>query len=199
MIKSKGIRILCYIVMGITYFLAVILVICGCVALIEEKFGFGIVLILIGIIIPLTVTLSLYSVYALSLIESHTSKLNDNIEQILKLHGNSSNDNCTQTKTPFSSTTAVPAPKPLQPLIPVPPPILPAEEVAINFINKKYNIQIELSDDLNMIKEKISTIEAVDNSVQIFQRRINSTVSFDEALSIIKMHHVVNKSQFVKQ
>ena len=63
----------------------------------------------------------------------------------------------------------------------------------IYFLNKKYNVHIELSDDLYMIKEKLLNIDAVDNSTQIFKNRISDARSLDEAMSIIKMHCTINK------
>lgn len=64
---------------------------------------------------------------------------------------------------------------------------------AIHFLNRKYNIPIELSDDLYAIKEKILKIDAVDNSTQIFKNRITDARSLDEAVSIIKMHCTINR------
>ena len=50
----------------------------------------GIVLILIGVLIPLIISVALYPVFALSLIESNTAETNDNLARIIELLENKS-------------------------------------------------------------------------------------------------------------
>lgn len=186
MIKSKGIRILCYVAMGLSYFLAIILLICGCSALVDEKISIGIGLLLIAILIPFSVTLSLYPIFALSLIESNVSELTTTIEQLsAKLVHSSPTPPPQSHETPNDKNCQNP------PLTPTPP-----MTDAIDFINQKYNIQIDVSDDLITIQEKISKIKALDNLTQIFVNRVINAKSFDEVCSIIKMHRSVTKNTF---
>ena len=190
MIKSKGIRILCYVAMGISYCFAVILLICGCSALVNEKVALGIGLIFVAIIVPFSVTLSLYPIFAISLIESHVSQLNTNIEQLL----NNLSAQTTQPPTLSQEKNYQNSTSPKQAPLVLTPPI----SEALDFINQRYNIQIEFSDDLMTIQEKILKIDAVDNLTHIFKKRVSNATSFDEVCSIIKMHHAVNKNTFTK-
>ena len=134
MINSKGIRILCYVAMGISYFIAIVLLICGCSALVNDKGLLGIGLIAISFFIPFFSTLSLYPIFALSLIESHVADLNANVEKLTE------KISCTSPK-PTSTILHEPkkafqdaAYKTQSSLSPTPP-----FEEALNFINRIAN------------------------------------------------------------
>ena len=76
--------------MGIAYVLAVVLCIFGCLSFSAGKVVFGIVLIFIGVLIPLVISVVLYPIFALSLIESNTDEINYNLERIIELLENNS-------------------------------------------------------------------------------------------------------------
>ena len=202
MINSKGIRILCYITMGISYFIAIILLVCGCSALVNEKVALGFILLLIAILIPFSVTLSLYPIFAISLIESNVSELNENLRLLLRMTATTiaaspaspeNNRHQEQKSTaPQNNLNQSHTDSFRPPLTPTPP-----ISESIDFINQKYKIDIEIFDNLITIKEKISKIEAVDNLTLILKKRIGDATSFDEVCSIIKMHHSVSKNTFV--
>ena len=198
MIKSKGIRIVCYVCMGLSCFLAVVMFFCGCSALVDEKVDLGIGLIVLAIVIPFSVTLSLYPIFALSLIESHVSQINDNIEQLSsKLDTLLTPPSPTMPQNPPASEptpTPTPTPSPQSTMTPTTP-----ITDAIDFINRKYNAGIEDSDDLITIQEKILKIEALDTLTQIFKTRVANASNFDEVCSVIKMHHAVTKNTLTPQ
>lgn len=181
MIKSKGIRILCYIAMGIVYLVSIIMLIYGLSSLAEEDSrSLGVLLIVLSIIIPIITSISMYPVFALSLIETNTSKINDNLETIIDLlEKNPTPTIPQQTATPHQNYPPMDLTNPLKD--------------ALNFINQRYNIQIDISDDLHIIKEKILEINEINSSTQIFKKRIIDADSKDGVWNIIKMHHVAYK------
>ena len=187
MIKSKEIKVLCYIATGISYILSLGLIAYGIYELTEEKTVQGLIKLLIGILVPLLVNISMYPIWALSQIECHTSDLNDKLEKIIILKTLESTSQSTtipsQKNTPTdraqsnsSATTGNNA---------------DALNEAIDFINREYNIQIESTDDLKDIKEKISNIDAIDNSTQIFKERIDNATSVRQMFAIIKLHYTI--------
>ena len=91
MISSKGIRTLCGVIMVICYVLAFFAILYGCLNL-EE----GIWLIAMGILVPLIVSVALYPVYALSLIESDTEDISYKLDRIIELLENNSSSPSTQ-------------------------------------------------------------------------------------------------------
>ena len=178
MTKNKGIRVLCYMVMGISCYLSLSLIIYGCNAIVNEKTEWGLMLILTGIISPVVACLSLYPIYALSLIEARTSNLEEDLEEIIYLLEKISqpaakpSQTITSTRTNYDDSTLVDA---------------------INFINQKYHIQIESTDNLNEIKREILGIDAEDNSITIFKERVVHAYSYKEIFDAIKMHYTIHK------
>lgn len=178
MINSKGIRILCYIAVGISFVFTLVLSIFAGREMAEEgRVIKGIFILLVGLIIPLVTALSLYPIYALSLIESHTSELNANVNLLLEQVKPSNKEvPCTPSATTPSTT------------IPSSSQVSLLQKDLIDFINHKYDTQIGVDDALDVIKDKILNIEYNTNSVQIFKKRISSANSIDEIIAIIKLH-----------
>lgn len=178
MISSKGIRILCYIAVGISFvFTLVLSIFAGGVMAEEGGLIKGIFILLVGLIIPLVTALSLYPIYALSLIESHTSELNANVNLLLEQVKPSNKE------VPCTPLTATPSTT-----IPSSSQVSLQKKDLIDFINHKYDTQIGVDDDLDVIKDKILNIEYNTNSVQIFKKRISSANSIDEIIAIMKLH-----------
>lgn len=185
MLKSKGIRILCYIEMGVVYVLSVILVILGIADIADEKVFLGVIFLIAGLVMPLTVSVSLYPVFALSLIESNTSSLNDKLGDIIELLEKTN----TLYIPPVVEQSTISTNKKTEPIETVESSVLSptyAQE-AIDFINKKYNIRIRLSDDMSSIKEKVSTIDDEIEYARIFKKRVNEAESLSEIMSSIKL------------
>lgn len=198
MIKSKGIRILCYIAVGISYFASLCFLIAGINRLIDESFLAAIIYIILCAIIPLVTNLSLYPIFALSLIESNTASLNDKLDDMISLLEDMSMPRSSQNNS--SESTKV-APTPMISPNPTQKDETPTfvsndnqpEHVvqAIDFVNKKYNLHIDLRDDYFLIKEKISKIQATNKSVAIFKNRVIDATSYDDVISAINIHRVV--------
>lgn len=60
------------------------------------------------------------------------------------------------------------------------------------FINERYGINLGVTDDINEIKNKISTIQTNNPSALIFKERVLSTTNINEIQGILKMHRAVN-------
>ena len=177
MINSKSVRILCYIAVGISFVFTLVLSIFAGKEMAEGRVIKGIFILLVGLIIPLVTALSLYPIYALSLIESHTSELNANVNLLLEQVKPSNKEvPCTPSATTPSNT--IPSSSQVS---------LPQKDL-IDFINHKYDTQIGVDDALDVIKDKILNIEYNTNSVQIFKKRISSANSIDEIIAIMKLH-----------
>ena len=197
MINSKGIRILCYIAVGISYFATLCLLIAGIVNMVDENYGVGIFFVLLCGLIPLFVNLSIYPLFALSKIESNTETLNNQLNDIITLLKNPEEPMemplSNQTNSNFTSppTTPPTSPQPSATPIFVPGHVKPGFVAqAIDFINEKYQVDINLDDDYFSIKEKISEIEVTNKSVEIFKNRVIDATSYDEVINAINLHRV---------
>ena len=60
------------------------------------------------------------------------------------------------------------------------------------FISERYGINLGVTDDINEIKNKISTIQTNNPSALIFKQRILSATNINEIQGILKMHRAVN-------
>ena len=151
--------------------------------LLEKEFKQGAATLFVGLIIPFITTLSIYPISALSLIESHVSSVDAKLEQVLKLlpalrSNQSSSSNAKPTQPPTSQAPLEPTSKFCE---------------AVTFLNQWYDIQIDPSDDIETLKEKIAEIDSDDKSSQIFKNRVANASSIDEVRSIVNMHYVVLK------
>ena len=85
MINSKGIKILCYVLMGIVWTASVMLFFGGVanvfVGNIEWYYG---AMVAGGIILPIVTTVSLYPLFALANIDEHLKALNSKVDKVLK-------------------------------------------------------------------------------------------------------------------
>ena len=193
MINSKGIRILCYITMGLAYAAGIALAVYGISMMDEKETKNAVIFLVIGALIPFAITLALYPIFALSLIESHTVKLNDNMSLLLeRINSSTSNQQLEPTTAQISTNPSTPAPISTPPSSPVTTAQL---EDVLSFINHKYNTQINATDTLEIIKEKISKIDDYLNLTRIFKNRINEAESLDEVFSIMKMHRAALNSK----
>ena len=62
---------------------------------------------------------------------------------------------------------------------------------AMLFLNQKYNIQIDLSDDIIALKEKIMEIEYVDALTERFKYKVAHEFSEEKIWALIKKHYVL--------
>lgn len=180
MITSKGVRILCSIAVGISYFVAVILLVAGIVILSGEQYLLGVICVFLGVVLPLVANLAVYPLFALSQMESNIANLNNDLSEIYEL----------LRSTPHTSLNPN-LPHTLPVFEPATTPTV-SDEDAIDFINKKYNLNINMSDDVFSIKEKIANIETTNHSIEIFKNRVTCAKSYDDIIVAIKNHRVVS-------
>jgi uncharacterized membrane protein required for colicin V production len=81
MINSKGIKILCKVIMGIVYVLCGFSIVAGISSLVDDE-KIGILYIVLGILLPLITTVSLYPIFALANIDENIQSLNSKIESL---------------------------------------------------------------------------------------------------------------------
>ena len=81
MISGKGIKVLCYIAMSFVFLVAVILLVFGVYGL-TNKDWFSIIWIVLGLLLPLVVSVSLYPIFALASIDENIQLLNQRVKQI---------------------------------------------------------------------------------------------------------------------
>ncbi len=197
MFDRNYIRIICRIIFGLACVIAALLVIFGCVMIVDDSVGFGVVMIVAGLITPVTTTISLYPLFALSSIESNTAELEEKLDKIVELLKASATE-ASQPNEPHSSSHVS-----IMDIIKERNNVkrMSADSVSIkkdtisdamNFINKKYNIHLVDSDNLLAIKEKTANISDADKSVQTLKKRISEAETLDEAVSLLKMHYIVH-------
>ena len=63
---------------------------------------------------------------------------------------------------------------------------------AIDFVNETYNARLTYTDSLSDIQEKISNIADTYHSAQKFKKRIADAETFDEVVSLLKMHCIIH-------
>lgn len=180
MITSKGVRILCNIAVGIAYFVALILLVAGIVILAGEQYVLGIIYVFLSIVLPLIANLAVYPLFALSQMESNIANLNNELSEIYEL-----------LRSAHSETPTSPAPNTLPVFEPVATPSV-VDEGAIDFINKKYNLNISINDDIFSIKEQIADIETHNQSIEILKNRVICAKTYDDILVAINNHRVVS-------
>ena len=143
MINSKGIKILCYIVMGLIIAVSLFLVIFG-ISQLADKNTSGVIWLVLAIALPLVVTVSLYPIFALANIDENLLRLNQKVDRLL-----------IKKDMPKEEKASASAPV-VQQVAPVVEPIsrtsqtsktnsMNKVEEAINYINVKYNLQISIN------------------------------------------------------
>lgn len=192
MINSKWMRILCYIAMGFSCLVALILLIFGLGNLADENKVLGIVFVILGILLPIITSISLYPIFALSLIETNTSEMKEQLNLIVALL------KLISQGVHKSQNEPTPAPPQSEPLISFTPPPTNAESIdslndAINFINQEYNLDLDITDNLITLQEKILKADSLEYKGQIFKKRILEATTLNEVYSVIKMHRTINK------
>lgn len=192
MISSKGIRILCYFVMGFVIFISLILLVFGLVSLFNEE-KLGGVLIVLGLLLPLIVTVSLYPIFALATIEESLSSLNAKIEQIVSSTSNNDNEKDTQVptshplwdKTDFEDATEY-ATKNNNDSYPT-----SYLSKTLGYINLKYEISISIDDEYEEMKEMVLNIENDSFQANALKNRIKDAKTKEEILAILNSHRLL--------
>lgn len=187
MITSKGIKILCYITMGMVYLLSIALLAVGINYLIDEN-SLSALFIAAGLILPLAITVSLYPLFALANIDKNLALISKKIAAI------------SADKTEFPQDCTAPPAHSIEKSMPVteeklaPEPqrvILPQELMA--FLKAKYGVSLEDSDEADVIKAKIMAIPQDTTQVNSLKNKILSAKNMEEIVSALKMHKVAHQ------
>ena len=191
MINSKWIRTLCYIVVGMVCLLALMLIIFGISALADERTISGVIFIITGILAPFIICVSMYPIFALSLIETSTSNIKNHLEHIVYLLESKPKVVAPAQDSP-PLTTPQHTPSNISPTQATDENNIDSLEEAIHFINQEYNIDIDVADNLGTIQEKILNTNSLGAKGQIFRKRILAANSLDEVYSAIKIHRTIH-------
>ena len=148
MISSKGIKILCYIIVGFSILISAILVLFG-IQQATDKNQISIVLIILGVLIPLFTSISLYPIFALANIDENLHLLTNKVSSIeAKIHSNSNAEKEELTKKFKEETSDIEiiksktnTYKPKEKTNPQEKPSSLSNDTT-NFINAKYNLNI---------------------------------------------------------
>lgn len=211
MLNNKWIKGLCYTLMGFMDVIAIILMIYGISDLLKEDANsIGWIFIIIGIVIPIAVSVGIYPIFALANIDKNFTDINKKydliinqmmiankekfsdvnitIEEKLK-HVNKLDEKNNNISNINNSTSSIDE---SQNMNSVGDEYLPNE--LVEYLNEKYDLTIDINDSFEIIKMKIQGIDADDNSKTItFKSRSGSSKDVKELISIIKMHKIVNE------
>ena len=184
---SKFIKIYCYALMGLSTLASLALLIAGLVSLADEG-NLAWFFIILGIVLPLASIISLYPLFALSRIDENLCSLTEKVNSLTQVPVTAKNKEAShkpfiQDKKPIQS----------QPLFEhIPPSLSSSFQDTISFINKKYSINLCEDDNIDLIKEKIASIENPSFSVVILQSKIASAATKEEAINLLNMHRVAH-------
>lgn len=179
MIGNKGIKIFCYIMMGIVWTISGILLVFGVVRA-TDKNWYSLFFIALGLILPLVCSISLYPIFALANIDQNIYMLNKKVEEIATNNTTSKTEhNCAPYNN--SKTNIVDC--------------FESDTVSINaihFVCKEYGVSVSLEDDIETIKEKISSIQNDSSKADIFKSKVIKAETKEEILRIFIMHKIAH-------
>ena len=177
--------------MGLVTISAIIIIAFGIQTSNEEN-SMGVLLILIGVLLPLFACISMYPLFALANIDENISKLTKKVDSISSnTHSfnyigrkpyNESEQSATgnekKTNTEHSFITRM---------------VLSQE--LLDFINEKYDLDLKSDDELNIIKEKVLGINDNSNSAKVLIKKISEATSNQEIASAFALHKAANNHQ----
>ena len=189
MISNKGIKVLCYIVMVCALLVSCVLIILGIKGMIDEN-RFSAIWMAFGIALPLVASVSLYPIFALANIDENLILLNQKWDVI------ASKVLC-NTKSEESATTEVLLENKIngssEDIISIENSSKRTIQVdklhdAIEFINQKYGINIDVDDSLDAIKFKISQISDNSSSANILIQKVSNACNIETIASAFILH-----------
>ena len=191
MLSNKYIKLLCYILIIIIDIAAIVLLIMG-ISKIAEDDSTGTLFLLMGVIMPILVSVSVYPIFALARIDSNTSDINQKFEYLLDVLTKKADLN-EEIEDDEDDFTAEDLPNDsIDEDVDCQDDVLPID--LIYYINKKYDIGLLIDDSIEEIKKKIERIDSKKNTLVItFKARIALAKDIKEIISLIKMHKVINE------
>lgn len=185
MFNSKNVKILCIILMGSIFLLSIFLIVTGIRGIIVQN-PFAIISLILGLFLPLGVYVIVSVIFALfnidknlhllnqkvdivtSILRSNVTKKGDFIKSETVVNGISSNHEIVMETKQNDKITLT--------------------QVTIDFINQKYNINIDIDDDLEVIKQKVSIIGQNTTAVKVLKEKILNANSIEEVAQTFILH-----------
>lgn len=195
MITHKGIKNICAIVMGLCYAATVILILLGISFLSKyieaqnnqphnlNNLYTGLILIVIAILCPLITTISLYPIFALANIDEHTEQLDYKFNIFLNKMDEIMNQNKQLEKEKNDLNDQI-KDKDIS-------EIKLADDTItdlFNYLNELHHTNILVTDEIEIIKEKINNINEENNLIKILKERTNNCSTLDEIVNVIKLY-----------
>ena len=190
MIGSKGIRILCYILMTLVLWISLVGLIGGIVLVVDgSKLGW--IIVAASVVFPLAITVSLYPIYALSKIESSLSDVQKKVISIAayekRIHRLLENQFEKEDEEDMVEGTETLVEAFADSLSQV------DYEKVMDFMERYYGVELNLFDDLTFVKEKVNAIAHESVSVGILKNNIDAAKTIKEAFYILNMHRIVHE------
>ncbi len=207
MFSSKIIKTICYIIISIACLAAVILIVVGANFLADREKGAWIY-IACGILLPFLSIVWVFPIFALANIDinvvnmkTEMESLNKKVDQIDSCSSIKNEENCKENSI-FKGETHIVDENPIRlanSKVDVPQKELNRNVLqtniykeSLNFINKKYGVNISEDDDVGVVKEKIESIEYQTTSFAILKNKIRKADGFSEIANAIIMHKTAN-------
>ncbi len=193
MIKSSGIKKLCYAVMGISCMIGVLLVIIGIYLAVEMDMFVLVMVSVLGFFVPFLTTVSLYPIFALASIEENVAVIKD---AFASLPHNIAKQQCEEYHNQKSTEVKSSEPRVVYKTDSKEDRIrkydgkLPDD--LVEFFRNKYGIAIDIQDDFETIKRKINEINQATFTALILKNKINDATNMDEIFNVLIMHKVAN-------
>lgn len=188
MINSKGIKILCYIIMGFIYVLSFLMILFGIVAMLEDKGSFYGIFVFLGFLLPITVTVSLYPIFALANIDENLDLLNRIARQIVINRNQWSKEQTGSCQIREEACDYVSESESKEETVLY---HISDLEKAINYVNLKYQISICVDDSIEEIKTEIAGIADGSFSAELLKSRVAEANTKAEILKIFINHRVL--------
>ena len=193
MINSKGIKILCYIIMGCISIVSLVLIVYGINEMSDDESY--VIFILLGFILPIVFSVTLYPIFALANIDENVREINRKITELdsIFLSENSNIKILTNESKAENETNTSPVDITIKDA--------PNQEISqtsilqdsIDFINEKYGVDIVMDDDLNTIKIKVCNISENSLSAKILIKKIMDANNIQDVITAFALHKVANK------
>lgn len=192
MISSKGIKILCYIIMALAFVASFVLLIMGVLWAIDGSKA-SIAVLIIAVVFPLGVTVSLYPIFALANVDENLASLNGTVEELVhKISLKIPENGAPSSEIGSNSSAVIPAQdKPANSAYKQYNPAKTyTEKETVEYVNAKYGLNISLDDSCETIKEKVAAMNATGFYIIVLQRKVAEAQTKEEIINYFAMHHV---------
>ena len=175
--------------MGIIGLISIIFILLGIHKMLDEdKSSF--VWLILGLALPLVVSVTLYPIYALANIDENIRMLNEKLDTIVSNVLPDTSKNGKKELPPQNITSSNNTPTNEQQNNKTIPTVKAQD--AIDFINKKYGIDISIDDNLDNIKFKVLQISDSSSSIRILIQKISNATDIETVIEAFILHKVAH-------